>query len=181
MDCREFSDKHLAFVDDTLAGIELVRMQCHTTECETCARQDAKVRRALLLFRNLPSIEPSTGFSDRLEARLQEAHDNDLLLETTRRNLKRGAMAATVATLASAVMLAYIGSTLYQTEIPRDVMMPPVVAVATEPDLTPIATSTPAIVTSASAGLAFWPVALFAEEAPVRFAHSRFELAKLTR
>jgi len=181
MDCREFSEKHLAFVDDTLAGIELVRMQRHTAECERCAKQDAKVRRALLLFRNLPAIEPSTGFTDRLEARLQEAHEHDMLLETTRRNLTRGAVAATVATLASAVMLAYIGSTVYQAEMTRDVVMPPVVAIASEPDLTPITTTTPAIVASASAGLAIWPVALFAEEVPVRFAHSRFELAKLSR
>jgi len=181
MDCREFSEKHLAFVDDTLAGIELVRMQRHMAECESCARQDAKIRRALLLFRNLPPIEPSMGFNDRLKARLQEARENDMLLETTRRNLTRGAVAATFATLASALMLAYIGNTVYQTEMTRDVVMPPVVAVATEPDLTPITISTPAIVASASAGLAIWPVALFAEEAPVRFAHSRFELAKLNR
>ncbi|MDQ3673603.1 MAG: zf-HC2 domain-containing protein [Gemmatimonadota bacterium] len=182
MDCREFSEKHLAFVDDTLAGIELVRMQRHTAECEPCAKHDAKVRRALLLFRNLPSIEPSTGFSDRLEARLQEAHQNDLLLETTRLNLKRGVLAATFATVASAFMLAYIGNTLYQTEVARDVVMPPVIALATEPDpTTPFTTSTPAIVASASAGLFIWPVALFAEEVPVRFAHSRFEMAKLER
>ena len=182
MDCREFSEKHLAFVDDTLAGIELVRMQRHTAECEACAKHDAKIRRALLLFRNLPAIEPSTDFAERLAARLQEAHEDDLLRETTTRNLKRGAVAATFATLASAAMLVYIGNTLYQTEMTRDVVMPPVVAVATEPDLAPtITTSTPAIVTSASAGLAIWPVALFAEEAPVRFAQSRFELAKLSR
>jgi hypothetical protein len=172
MDCREFSEKHLAFVDDTLAGIELVRMQRHIAECESCAKQDAKIRRALLLFRNLPAIQPSEGFADRLEARLQEAHDDELLLATTRRNLKRGAIAATIASVA---MLVYIGSTLYQTEIPQDLVMPPVVASATEPHLAP---STPAIVASAPAGLAIWPVALFAEEAPVRFAHSRFELAQ---
>lgn len=173
MDCREFSEKHLAFVDDTLAGIELVRMQRHTAECESCARQDAKVRRALLLFRNLPAIEPSEGFSDRLEARLHEAQDNDLLLATTRRNLTRGAI---VATIASVAMLTYIGSTLYQTDVARDVLMQPVVATATEPELNQITTSTPAIVASAPAGLSIWPVALFAEEAPVRFAESRFEL-----
>jgi hypothetical protein len=178
MDCREFSEKHLAFVDDTLAGIELVRMQRHIAECETCARQDAKIRRALLLFRNLPPIEPSEGFSDRLEARLQEAQDNDLIAAVTRSNLKRGAVAATVASLA---MLAYIGSTLYQADMPRDLRMPPVVASTTESEFAPLATSTPAIVASAPAGLSIWPVALFAEEAPVRFAHSRFELANSTR
>lgn len=178
MDCREFSEKHLAFVDDTLAGVELVRMQRHTAECESCARQDAKVRRALLLFRNLPAIEPSEGFSDRLEARLQEAQDCDLLAQVTRTNLTRGAIAATIASLA---MLAYIGSTLYQTDMPRDLLMAPVVASTAEAEFPPLAASTPAIVAAAPAGLSIWPVALFAEEAPVRFAHSRFELANSTR
>jgi hypothetical protein len=178
MDCREFSEKHLAFVDDTLAGIELVRMQRHMSECESCARHDAKIRRALLLFRNLPAIEPSEGFSDRLEARLHEEQDNELLLATTRRNLTKGAVAATIASVA---MLAYIGSTLYQTDVTRDLVMSPVVATATAPELDPITTSTPAIVASAPAGLAIWPVALFAEEAPVRFAQSRFELANRSR
>ena len=59
--------------------------------------------------------------------------------------------------------------------------MPPVVATLPEPDLTPITTSTPAIVTSVSAGLTIWPAALFAEQVPVRFAHSKLELANYTR
>ena len=177
MDCREFCDQHLAFVDDTLAGIELVRMQRHLAECESCARQDAKIRRALLLFRNLPSIEPSADFSQRLEVRLRNCeHDN--LFVATQRNLRRGAIAAT---LASAIMLGYIGTTLYHSDVPGDLVMPPVVATIPEPDLTPIATSTPAIVASVSAGLTIWPSALFAEQAPVRFAHSSFELANYTR
>jgi hypothetical protein len=177
MDCREFCDQHLAFVDDTLAGIELVRMQRHLAECESCARQDAKIRRALLLFRNLPSIEPSADFSQRLEARLRNCECDNLLV-ATQRNLRRGAIAAT---LASAVMLGYIGTTLYQSDAPRDLVMAPVIATAPEPDLTPITTSTPAIVTSVSAGLSIWPAALFAEEVPVRFAHSSLELANYTR
>src|ERR1700682_702786 len=124
MDCREFCDQHVAFVDDTLAGIELVRMQRHLAECESCAKHDAKIRRALLLFRNLPSIEPSAEFSQRLEARLRSCqHDN--LLVTTQHNLRRSAIAATVA---SAIMLGYIGTTLFHSDAPRDLVMPPVVA-----------------------------------------------------
>ena len=178
MDCREFCEQHVAFVDDTLAGIELVRMQRHIAECESCAKHDAKIRRALLLIRNLPSIELSADFSERLEARLKECH-SEHLLAATQRNLKRGAIAAT---LASAVMLGYIGTTLYHhTDAPRDLVMPPVVASLPEPELTPITTSTPAIVASVSAGLSIWPVALFAEQVPVRFAHSKLELANYTR
>jgi hypothetical protein len=178
MDCREFRDKHVAFVDDTLAGIELVRTQRHIAECESCAKHDAKVRRALLIFRNLPSIEPSADFSQRLETRLlRECHSEDFLA-TTQRNLRRGAIAAT---LASAAMLGYIATTLYHSESPRDLVMPPVVASLPEPELTAITTSTPAIVTSVSAGLTIWPAALFAEQAPARFAHSKLELANYTR
>jgi len=178
MDCREFCEQHVAFVDDTLAGIELVRMQRHIAECESCAKHDAKIRRALLLIRNLPSIELSADFSERLEARLKECH-SDHLLATTQRNLKRGAIAAT---LASAVMLGYIGTTLYhRTDVPRDLVMPPVIASLPEPELTPITTSTPAIVASVSAGLTIWPAALFAEQVPVRFAHSKLELANYSR
>jgi len=176
MDCREFCDQHLAFVDDTLAGIELVRMQRHIAECERCAKQDAKIRRALLLFRNLPSIEPSSDFSQRLEARLRSSQNGDLFV-TTPRTLRRSAIAATVA---SAMMLGYIGTTLFDSDAPRDLVMPPVVATIPESELTPT-TSTPAIVASVSAGLTIWPAALFAEQVPVRFAHSSLELANYTR
>jgi anti-sigma factor RsiW len=177
MDCREFCDQHVAFVDDTLAGIELVRMQRHIAECEACAKHDAKIRRALLVFRNLPSIEPSADFSHRLEARLR-ASRNDNPFVTTQRNLRRGAIAATVA---SAMMLGYIGTTLYHSDDPHDLLMAPVVATIPEPDFTPITTSAPAIVTSVSAGLTIWPAALFAEQIPVGFAHSSLELANYTR
>jgi anti-sigma factor RsiW len=177
MDCREFCDQHVAFVDDTLAGIELVRMQQHLAECRRCAEQDAKIRRALLLFRNLPSIEPSPDFSERLEARIK-ASQNDNLFLNTQRNFRRSAI---VATVASAMMLGYIGTTLYNSDAPRDLVMPPVVASLPEPDFTPITISAPAIVTSVSAGLTLWPAALFAEQVPVQFAHSSLELANYTR
>jgi len=177
MDCREFCEQHLAFVDDTLPGIELVRMQRHIAECEGCAKQDAKVRRALLLFRNLPSIEPSADFTTRLEARLKTCQEDQLVM--TQRNLRRGAIAATIA---SVLMLGYIGTTLFNQPVaPRDMVLPPVVATAPEPELTPITTSAPAIVTSVSAGLTIWPAALFAEQVPVRFAHSQLDLTNYTR
>jgi len=177
MDCRDFCEQHLAFVDDTLAGIELVRMQRHIAECESCAKQDAKIRRALLLFRNLPSIEPSPDFSSRLEARLKTCQEDQLVM--THQSMRRGAVAAA---LASAVMLGYIGTTLFsQPTPPRDIILPPVVATIPEPELTPITTSAPAIVASVSAGLTIWPVALFAEQVPVRFAHSKLELTNYTR
>jgi hypothetical protein len=79
------------------------------------------------------------------------------------------------------LMLGYIGTTLFHSDGPHDLVMAPVVANIPEQDLTPITTSTPAIVTSVSAGLTIWPAALFAEQVPVRFAHSSLELANYTR
>jgi len=153
-------------------------MQRHIAECEDCAKRDATIRRSLLLFRNLPLIEPSPEFSQRLEARLRNCQNDDLFV-ATQQNLRRGAIAATIA---GALMLAYIGGTLSQSDAPpRDIVMAPVVASIPEPELTPITTSTPAIVASVSAGLTIWPAALFAEQVPVRFARSSLELANYTR
>src|SRR4051812_48889219 len=73
MDCREFNQKHVAFVDDLLPGLDLVRMQRHLAECERCAHHDTLIRRALLVVRNMPEIRPSADFSARLQARLRTA------------------------------------------------------------------------------------------------------------
>ena len=90
----------------------------------------------------------------------------------------RGAIAATVA---SALMLGYIGNTLSDTGTTRDMVLAPVVAMAPEVELTPITTATPAIVASVSAGLSIWPATLFAEQVPVRFAESNLEFSEYGR
>lgn len=72
MDCSDFRQHHLAYVDDTLPGDVLVAAERHRVECAACSAHDTLVRRSLLLARNLPSIEPSPDFTARLEARLRE-------------------------------------------------------------------------------------------------------------
>ena len=86
-----------------------------------------------------------------------------------------------VAALAAAVMLAYIATTLYQVESTRDLMMAPVIASVPESEMAPLTLAPAAIVASAPAGLAIWSAAVFAEQAPVRFAHARFASANLGR
>lgn len=167
MDCREFKEKHVAFVDDTLAGVERVGMHLHADECPTCAKHDANIRRALFLVRNLPTIEPSADFQVRLRAKL----DASLITPLGTAGVRGRAAAA--ATLAAAAMLGYIAMTLYKVEMPRDLVMAPVVASTPESDLAPISIPPAAIVASAPAGLAIWPSAMFAEQAPVHFAHAR--------
>ncbi len=73
MDCRGFRKQHLAFVDDTLPGVDVVRMQLHLAECVECERWDQRVRKSLFMARNhLDSIEPSAQFRARLLARLEQ-------------------------------------------------------------------------------------------------------------
>jgi hypothetical protein len=175
MHCRDFKENHVAFVDDTMAGVELVEMRRHLAECGSCARHDAKIRRALFLVRNLPTIQPSADFAARLETRLAES----LLDPLPQGGIRKRAVLA--ATLAAAVMLAYIATTLYQVESTRDLMMAPVIASVPESEMAPLTSAPAAIVASAPAGLAIWPAAVFAEQAPVRFAHTRFATANLAR
>src|SRR5215831_5065062 len=70
MDCRQFREKHVAFVDDVLPAIEMRAMQQHRAVCARCSRHDTSIRRSLLLVRNLPPIEPSADFAARLNERL---------------------------------------------------------------------------------------------------------------
>jgi hypothetical protein len=175
MHCREFKDKHVAFVDDTLAGVESAEMQAHTIDCSQCARHDALIRRSLMLVRNLPTIQPSAGFSARLEARIAESLVTPIGRGAIRKRVTAGA------TLAAAAMIGYIAFTLYRVETPRDLPMAPVIASIPESEMAPLSPAPAALIASAPAGLAIWPAALFAEQAPARFAHSRFTDASLRR
>src|SRR5688572_15674016 len=70
MDCKTFARLHSGFLDDTLPGVERAAMREHLSSCTRCAKKDAEVRRALLVLKNLPPIQVSDGFQDRLRARL---------------------------------------------------------------------------------------------------------------
>ena len=72
MDCGTFRENHGALIDRSVSDVDLVAMQRHLEECSACAAHDTTVRRALLLFRNMPAIEPSADFSVRLHERLRD-------------------------------------------------------------------------------------------------------------
>lgn len=169
MHCREFKDKHVGFVDDTLAGVELVEMRRHLDECTACAELDTKIKRALLLVRNLTPVDVSPDFLNRLSARLSECREIEAPARVFRKRIAAATMLA-----AAAAMIGFIAITLDKVERSSDLLMTPVIASAPESEMVPIASPPPALVASVPAGLAIWPAALFAEEAPVRFARARF-------
>ncbi len=173
MDCRAFQKDHVAFIDDTLPVADMVSMQAHVAECVSCARHDATERRALLLFRNLPRVEPSAAFRSRLDDRLREARLTTVPSATP---LPYRTMAAA----ASVVLLAGVWATMsFNRQLHLDTLaLAPVVAVIPEP-ASPLVN--PALVASVSTGMAVWPVALLAEQAPVHFANAEFQLTSFNR
>ncbi|MEP6690625.1 MAG: zf-HC2 domain-containing protein [Gemmatimonadaceae bacterium] len=171
MDCREFRDRHLAYVDGSLSELELVQMQQHLSECVHCSRRDTAVRRGLMVLRNLPSIEPSVDFTARLNAKLRMAK-----LADERALLYRGpGLGAFVASAAGVVAVGFLAAGLFNAPVEPDMQLPPVIAM--RPALPQPALASHAFVLSAASGIPMLPAAVFAEQAPMRFMNVDYQLA----
>lgn len=180
MDCREFNQKHVAFVDDLLPGIDLVRMQTHLLECERCAHRDTLIRRALLVVRNVPEISPSAEFTERLETRLRAARNETRFGDHAIARPRVTAFAAVATGLAAAGVLSF--TVIAHTAPERELRLAPVVAslpeLQSEPYSSPLAPG--AMMASASTGIGIWPVVYAAEQAPLHFAASELKLVNYT-
>ncbi len=167
MNCRAFDHHQLGFVDGTLPDTLVVEMQLHLTECERCARRDTAFRRGLLVLRNLPPIQPSADFVERLNERLR--------IEEAERTLGWrpggfGAVAAAAVCLMAAGYLA-LATSSWGIDSPVPTLAP---VVASEPERPVREAFEHVIVMPASAGLPMWPSALMVEQSPVQM-----ELANL--
>lgn len=160
MDCHRFHDLHLGFLDGSLADVDLVAMQRHSTECTRCHRHDTAVRHGLLLFRNLPVIEPSADFSRRLNARLSfERHRGASNSTTTARGPGLGAFAAAAA---GVVAFGYMAAASFDLQQVPELRFAPVIASApADPELP--ATNPEMVASGVSAGMPVWPAALLAQ------------------
>jgi hypothetical protein len=148
MDCRTFRKLHVAYLDDTLPAVLLVQAERHVRECGTCAAHDTSVRRSLLLARNLPTLEVSDDFAERLARRIDDVRcgrcdvpDDAVPFDwaPSRAELLRAAFsgAATrrrVAAVAAGLLaLTYAGGQVFGRGDGGDVELPPVVASVPEP------------------------------------------------
>ena len=199
MDCTDFRQHHLAYLDDTLPGDLLVGAERHVRECAACAAHDTGVRRALLLARNLAPVTPSVDFAERLQARLREIDAGEVEVPMdwapSWRELARARFAPrlpsrrTMAVAASLMAMASWGSAVVTKGEDEPVALPPVVA--TLPEGAEVEAPTPRfqrlpasdLVGPATAGIPVWPAALLAGETPVQFlsAPGGFELASFQR
>jgi len=182
MNCREFRRKHDAYIDDTLSGVDQEAMERHRRLCARCARLDTRVRRALLLVRNLPAIELSRGFDERLRMRLMRertliaagraAHGTSPQDVGGWRPLSMSTYTAIAAGLLAVVGLATTMGLLSSGE-PAEIRLAPVVASLPEPE--PSALATPTMVASMPAGMPVWPAVFVAQQAPWHFASDVLE------
>ena len=176
MDCRIFRNNHAAFVDDTLPAVDIVAGQRHLLECEDCARYDTTVRRALMVFRNLPTIQPSAGFSERLSARLAEARATPTT-EWRQRGPGLGGFAAAVL---SVIALGYVTIAGFELANPTPALaLAPVVTTQPEAIASPMTSS--AIAASMAMGIPVWPAMLMAEQASLQFTNAEYQLTSWSR
>jgi hypothetical protein len=177
MHCREFRDKHVAFVDDLLPAFEMNAMRQHLTICSGCARQDVKVRRSLLLVRNLPPIEVSPDFMQRLNARLAEVgsvpRDDFVRARSIPSFMSVAALAAGVAAVA---YLALETNNYFAHPDDFAATATPMVAAAPAPMPEPIEAqiSSAALVAAVPTGIPMWPTVLMVGQTPTRLASMGF-------
>ena len=177
MDCREFRDKHVGYVDDTLPAVEMEVMHRHVATCPRCARHDFAVRRGLLLVRNIPQIEPSADFMAKLNNRLAELQAtagrfDDLPSPHT---LTTGSFAALAAALTLIAYLTIAASSRFTA--PQTLTLPPVVA--TVPARPTSSVSPTAYMAAISTGMPVWPAVLMVDEAPRQLADVELQQAAL--
>jgi hypothetical protein len=181
MDCREFGKKHLAFVDDTLSAVDTAAMRRHVHVCARCARQDTRIRRGLLLARNLPMVQPSADFMERLNARLRDVGpiDRYAVAKSSFRVFSPVGFSAIAASIMAVTLLA--GALLRSDSGNVELRLPPVVATVPELGPTPAPVASPVYVASFMTGLPVWPAVMHAGEASLHMANVEFRQAAFTR
>jgi anti-sigma factor RsiW len=182
MDCREFGKKHLAFVDDTLSAVDTAAMRRHLYVCSRCAQQDTRIRRGLLLARNLPIVQPSADFMERLNARLRELGPIDRYTAVAVPSY-RAFSVTTFSTIAASIMaVALLAGTLLRDDSgDAELRLPPVVASVPEPEPAPAPVASPVYVASFMTGMPVWPAVMHAGEASLHMANVEFRQAVDTR
>ena len=92
MDCCEFREHYSDFADGLLDDEAELRARRHLSLCAPCRRFDAAFRTGVSALRDLPSVQPSRSFGDRLRGRL----GHELVVHALAVDPISGAVAATL-------------------------------------------------------------------------------------
>jgi putative zinc finger protein len=165
MNCREFRSNHVGFIDDVLSAADMAAMRRHTGVCARCSTLDVRIRRSLLVVRNLPQIEPSVDFYARLCEQLRTAPAPS----ATHRSASVAATFVVVtAALAAAVYFAMAIGVHRNTPIQT---APQVTVTALAERATP-SISDAALVATVPAGVPVWPAMFMVGELPMHLANA---------
>jgi len=176
MDCREFQNNHVAYVDDLLSAVKMDAMQQHLAECARCARKDTSIRRSLFLVRNLKPIEPSADFMARLNARLESLEPEERV-DVVSPRLYWPSAGTLAAFAAGVVAVAYMSVETSRYFAPGYEQLIPAVASLPEPTAESMANA--AFVASVPTGIPVWPAVLMVGQSPMRFASLDFHDGEL--
>jgi hypothetical protein len=102
--CDEILAAHSDYLDGVLPPHEAATVQWHLASCASCGRYDRVVRRGADLVRELPVVEPSDDFAERLQHRLYHLQDGPAIAGS--RHTGAGA-AATMAVAGVLALLAW--------------------------------------------------------------------------
>jgi len=99
IDCQTYLERYSAYLDHDVSLAQREEMEAHADECDGCAHYDRVVRHGTDVLRDLPEIEVSDDFGERLRWRLHQADYED-------RRERRAAPAHALGTVALAAMVA---------------------------------------------------------------------------
>ncbi|HEX6746411.1 MAG TPA: zf-HC2 domain-containing protein [Longimicrobium sp.] len=77
IDCDTYLARYSDYLDHDMTVAERDEMEAHADECPHCAHYDRVVRRGTDVLRDLPELEVSEDFADRLRWRLYAADEEE--------------------------------------------------------------------------------------------------------
>ena len=98
--CSIFLEDHAAYIDDVMDADESAAHEAHARECASCGRYARVLDRGLKLVHELPEIEPSAYFEERLRHRIFHIEDDARLERDRGRSYTGLAAAALIALIA---------------------------------------------------------------------------------
>lgn len=101
MTCQDFLSSHSDYMDGRLDADADARCSEHVDACPECARHHRIITRSLRLLGDVPTVEPSSDFHDRLQHRILHLQD-----EMARHDRFSGS--GTMASLAVAAVIALV-------------------------------------------------------------------------
>lgn len=99
-ECATFLEDHAAYMDECLNDTEVAAHEAHAAVCASCARYARVLSQGLALVRELPEVEPSPHFEERLRHRIFHLEDAEHLERSGGRSFVGVAAAAMIALIA---------------------------------------------------------------------------------